>query len=231
MIKINFEEAKNINLADSILEHGLIHITCNKKLSLDEFKSLTVKLGKPLISKTHTLDDERTVQYVSDKGLFLKDDMGWHNDWSYGEGNYYGTILYNNKNGHLSTTDFVDTLKAYESYPDKEELESLEGEYFPPQYLHDNCFTPRILKLLEKAKVVRKFAHTHHVTGDKVLYFSPATLQSDIDITHILKHCEKDIYVHNWEDNDILVYDNLRMMHRRHAFEGERELWRTQFWI
>ena len=32
-----------------------------------------------------------------------------------------------------------------------------------------------------------------------------------------------------WNEGDIIVYDNLRMMHRRDAFEGERILWRIQF--
>jgi len=229
--KIRFDEIWHVNLLDKLLEHGLIIVSCNKNISLDEFKIIGKKLGKPLIAKKHTLDDERHVQYVSDKGLFSNDDVDWHNDWSYGEGNYFGTMLYNNKNGHLSTTDFIDMRKAYEDYPDKDFLHNTEGTYFPPQYLHETCFTPRMLKILEKAKVTRKFAHLHHATGDHVIYISPGTLQNDIDVNSIVKYCEQNIYEHNWKKNDILIYDNIRYMHRRHAFEGERELWRTQFWI
>ena len=32
-----------------------------------------------------------------------------------------------------------------------------------------------------------------------------------------------------WGDNDMIIYDNLRVMHKRDAFEGERILWRIQF--
>jgi hypothetical protein len=140
-------------------------------------------------------------------------------------------MLYNHKNGHLSTTDFVDMRDAYERYENKDYLRHTTGEYFPPQDLHESCFTPRMLKILEKAKVARQFAHLHHATGDTVMYFSPGTLQTDIDVSDLIAHCEEKIYEHHWQDNDILIYDNIRYMHRRHAFEGERELWRTQFWI
>lgn len=226
---IDYENIKVTDLRKELLVHGLIHIKCNKPLSLDEFKQ--INLGKPLIAKRHTLDDERHVQYVSDKGLFSNNDVDWHNDWSYGEGSYFGTMLYNYKNGHLSTTDFVDMRDAYERYDDKEYLKNTTGEYFPPQDLHESCFTPRMLKILEKAKVSRQFAHTHHITGDTVMYFSPGTLQTDINVSNLIAHCEEDIYEHHWQENDILIYDNIRYMHRRHAFEGERELWRIQFWI
>lgn len=232
MLHLDYNDIGRHNLQEELLTHGLLHISCNNPLSLEQFKQLGESFGKALIAKKHTLDKERHVQYVSDKGLFSNDDVDWHNDWSYGEGNYFGTALYNNKNGHLSTTDFVDMRLAYQSYTNKEELENLKGDYFPPQYLHNSCFTPRMLKILEKAKVTRSFAHTHHITGDKVMYISPGTLQSDIDISKFVAHCEdQPIYKHNWQDNDILIYDNIRYMHRRHAFEGERELWRIQFWV
>jgi len=229
---IKYEDIDSTNLKKDLLTYGLLYIPCKNALSIDEYKILTSKLGKALIAKKHTLDEDRYVQYVSDKGLFSNTDVDWHNDWSYGAGDYFGTVLYNNKNGHLSTTDFVDMQHAYDSYIDKDYLHNTCGDYFPPQDLHESCFTPRMLKILEKAKVTRKFAHTHHITGNTVLYFSPGTLQSDIDVTALINHCEQqDIYKHHWQDNDILIYDNLRVMHRRHAFEGERELWRTQFWI
>lgn len=232
MIRFNINDIDQYDIKKELLEHGLIHLSCDAPLTLEEFKNIGRMLGKPLIAKRHTLDKERHVQYVSDKGLFSNDDVDWHNDWSYGEGNYFGTILYNQKNGHLSTTDFVDMRLAYDSYEYKEELENLQGDYFPPQYLHETCFTPRMLKILEKAKVTRSFAHKHHVTGDTVMYISPGTLQSNLDISKYVKHCEQQpIYRHHWKENDILIYDNIRVMHRRHAFEGERELWRIQFWI
>ena len=88
-----------------------------------------------------------------------------------------------------------------------------------------------VFQIIEKAKVSRKFAHLHHATGDLCMYISPATLMGDIDVSDLVAHCEKNIYKHEWQDNEIVIYDNIRYMHRRHAFEGERELWRIQFWV
>jgi len=231
MLTLNLSNIDDYDLSVELLEHGLIILSSDKKLTLDEFKAINNRLGKPLIAKRHTLDSERHVQYVSDKGLFSSDDVDWHNDWSYGGGNYFGTTLYNHKNGHLSTTDFVDMRHAYETYQDKDYLHNTSGEYFPPQELHESCFTPRMLKIIEKAKVSRKFAHLHHATGDLCMYISPATLMGNIDVSDLVAHCEKNIYEHEWQDNEIVIYDNIRYMHRRHAFEGERELWRIQFWV
>ena len=35
--------------------------------------------------------------------------------------------------------------------------------------------------------------------------------------------------LNNWEDGDIILFDNLSTMHRRPAFKGIRELHRIQF--
>ena len=42
---------------------------------------------------------------------------------------------------------------------------------------------------------------------------------------------EENAYMHEWEDGDLLIWDNLKMNHKRVSFEGERLLWRTQFMI
>ena len=38
---------------------------------------------------------------------------------------------------------------------------------------------------------------------------------------------DENAYKHEWKDNQILVWDNLKMNHRRFSFEGERMLWRN----
>lgn len=230
MKQYNFSDLKDIDIRQSVLEHGILIIKNSKSLEVEEYEDIVSQLGRVVHVKKHGLNDSRSIQIVSETEMFGNGDVEWHNDWSYGRGNYYGTMLYNKFNANKSTTDFVDMKLAYDEYPDKEELDLLEGSYFPPD-IYDYCFTEQEKRILEKVKKTRKFAHTHHITGEKVLYFSPGSLQSDIDVTHLIEHCEKYIYRHTWEDNDILIWDNIRTMHRRHAFEGSRTLWRTQFWI
>jgi len=228
MITIDYSEATN--LKEKLNEHGLIIIK-NAELSIKHFEEISNSLGKPLITDKHVINENRTIQKLSNDGLFGNDDVDWHHDWSYGRGNYFGTILYNVKNAHLSPTWFCDMSKVpdelYFKYP------FAEGEYYPPQHLHNNCFTEKQLRILEKQKVRRKFQFKHHITGERILYCSLGTLRNhDIYDTKPIKDwIEENSYKHEWEPNEILIWDNLKMIHKRSAFKGDRLLWRTQFTI
>lgn len=212
------------------MKNGLVRVQCDKPVTLEEFESLAHSLGKPLVTSKHVVNAARTVQELSNNGLFSNGDVDWHHDWSYGRGNYFGTILCNVKNAHLSPTWFCDMSKA----PDvlKYMYREAVGEYYPPQHLQGQCFTEKQLRLLEKQKVTRPYVINHHVTGEEILYCSWSTLQNhDWVITPIKEWVEANAYKHEWQENEILLWDNLKMNHKRVAFEGERMLWRTQFWI
>jgi len=229
MFEINYKDTKQTDLNQLVLEHGLVVIH-NADLNMQEFEDIAKSLGKPLVTDRHVLNDNRTVQELSNNGLFGDKDVEWHHDWSYGRGNYFGTILYNVKNAHLSPTWFCDMSKAPQELKDmyKDEI----GSYYPPAYLHDQCFTERQLKILEKQKVKRPFVIKHHVTNEEILYCSIGSLQnSNVDTRPIREWSEENAYKFKWQDNDIVVWDNLKMNHKRIAFEGERLLWRTQFII
>ena len=205
-------------------------VSCQKKIDLEEFEKIANSLGKPLVTDKHVLNESRTVQELSNTGLFGDGDVDWHHDWSYGRGNYFGTILYNVKNAELSPTWFCDMSKA----PDhlKQLYKDAIGRYYPPTHLHNTCFTEKQLRLLEKQKVSRPFVINHHITGEEILYCSVSTIrENDLDLSPIIEWVEENSYKHEWEENDILVWDNLKMIHKRVAFEGERLLWRTQFAI
>lgn len=216
------------DLNASLMKNGLVKVSCPKPLSVEKFELLAHSLGKPLVTDKHVVNKSRTVQENSSTGLFASGDVDWHHDWSYGRGNYFGTILYNVKNAHLSPTWFCNMSKA------PNELKNLYrdaiGEYYPPQHLHETCFTEKQLSLLEKQKVSRPYVINHYVTGEEILYCSWSTLRNiNVDIEPIKQWVEDNAYIHRWEENDILIWDNLKMNHKRVAFEGERVLWRTQF--
>lgn len=219
-------------LRDELLEKGLVKIK-KKDLTLKEFEDISESLGKNLVTTNHVLNEKRTVQELSNNGLFGDGDVDWHHDWSYGRGNYFGTILYNVKNAHLSPTWFCDMSKAPSSL--KKRYESVIGRYYPPRHLHDTCFTDKQLRLLEKQMIRRPFVISHYVTGEEILYCSFGTLQemsvSDTDLTPIRDWIEENKYVHEWKEDEILIWDNLKMNHRRFSFEGKRLLWRSQFVI
>jgi alpha-ketoglutarate-dependent taurine dioxygenase len=76
----------------------------------------------------------------------------------------------------------------------------------------------------------RPFVFNHPISDQRLVYCSPGTIQEcNLDLTDIIKFSEQNSYKHQWMENDLLIWDNLRMMHRRFAFSGERILWRTQF--
>lgn len=229
MITLRLEDNLS-NLKDKLLEHGLVKIECSKSLTIEEFELIATSLGKPLVTDKHVLNTNRTVQELSHNALFGNDDVEWHHDWSYGRGNYFGTILYNVKNAHLSPTWFCDMSKA----PNELKLlyKDAVGSYYPPIHLQDKCFTEKQLRILEKQKVKRSFIINHHITNEEILYCSIGSLQNNsIDVTPIKEWIEENSYRNDWADNDILIWDNLKMNHKRIAFEGERLLWRTQFLI
>ena len=229
MITLRLEDNLS-NLKDKLLEHGLVKIECSKSLTIEEFELIATSLGKPLVTDKHVLNTNRTVQELSHNALFGNDDVEWHHDWSYGRGNYFGTILYNVKNAHLSPTWFCDMSKA----PNELKLlyKDAVGSYYPPIHLQDKCFTEKQLRILEKQKVKRSFIINHHITNEEILYCSIGSLQNHtIDVTPIKEWIEENSYRNDWADNDILIWDNLKMNHKRIAFEGERLLWRTQFLI
>lgn len=229
MVELEYSEIDNINIREQLLEHGLLVIR-NADISMDEFKERVTSMGKPLVTTKHVLDDDRVVQELSENGLFSNKDVDWHNDWSYGRGNYFGTALRNVEGGELSETHFCDMTKIPQTI--MRMYEGKVGKYYPPQSLHDVCFTEKQLRILEKQKVERPLVMDHPITGTPLVFCSPGTIQNDdIDLVPIILYADVAAYhyKHRWQPNDILIWDNYRMMHRRMAFEGHRLLWRIQF--
>ncbi len=211
-----------IDLKELLLSFGIVHIK-NAELNIIEFAELAEKLGKPLKTEKHTVN--QYVQMVSTDGLFEDKEVDWHNDWSYGRGNYYGTILYNVKSGSLANTYFVDMADAPREL--KKKYKNEVGEYFPPESLQEKCFTEKQIRILKKMKVTRPFVQKYN--DKEILYCSLGTINKDFP--DIREFAENNSYKHEWEEGDILIWDNMRMMHKRDSFKGERTLWRVQFAI
>ena len=175
------------------------------------------------------------IQIISDTGLFGDQDLPWHNDFSYGEGNFFGTLLCNRRNGEAAATSFVDMEVAAATLPtdERQRLRTLTGHYFLPAELMSNFYSSKQERSMKRARSARPLVFDHPATGRSVLYFSPGTLRrvrgGEVDIDGLIAHCEPFAWNHHWQPNDVLLYDNFRVMHRRPPFIGERELWRIQF--
>ena len=184
------------------------------------------------------------------KGLFHNFPLHWHNDFAHTLGDFHGTALYNYRNGEKAQTQFIDTQEAYNGLetsikkryenlclPHKiskkslieKALSSAEDRllkmkqykingYFPHNYLND--------------PVMRPLFPTHPVTKKQSIYLSPTTVDSSFlgkDYSSILNHCLKYMKSFTWDKYDLLLIDNLSLMHARSAFSGDRELHRIQF--
>ena len=68
------------------------------------------------------------------------------------------------------------------------------------------------LRILEKQKISRDFVIKHHVTGEEILYVSFGTIgDHDRDIRPIREWIEENAVMHEWEEDDLLIWDNLKI--------------------
>lgn len=204
------------------------------KLSFDDFSTLGCMLGKPLPVGKHNLPGRRYIQNVSPNGLFRREEVPWHNDLSYSIGNYDGTILYMKSFDIKVPTYFVDTCELYSMLSEKEKVEysDIVCSFIAPTHYHDLLSNSQ-LKLVKKKITKKKLIIEHPISGRKTLYFSPITLHKStkkFNLKKILEWSEKIKFSINYSINDIIIFDNLRLMHRRPLFKkGNRQLWRISF--
>lgn len=222
-------------IRSEFVANGFVQISCEEPMPASSLLALASSFGPLLEGERCTRNDHPAIQVVSETGLFGDQDLPWHNDFSYGEGDFYGTLLSNRKNGEAAMTSFVDMAEACAALPTKEQnrLRSLIGHYYLPAAMMSDFYSDRQERSIKRVRSARPLVFEHPATGKTILYFSPGTLRrvrgGDVDVEALIQHCERFAWDHHWQPNDILVYDNFRVMHRRPPFVGERELWRIQF--
>lgn len=229
---------KDVNCKQSIVEqyfnNGLVHIKTNPNSIRPELlKRVASYFGKLLITGKHHLEGDRYVQLLSEDALFGNGDVPWHNDFSYSIGDYHGTLLAYIESDTPTHTEFIDCNLAYDKLTeqDKTYLADVEATFgIPVKY--DGLISETQVKVIKKHIMTRPVTMVHPITKKTSLYFSPETLISTnkpIDKYRLVEHCQTFAFKHHWEKGDILLWDNRRMLHRRDAFEGHRELLRVNF--
>ena len=89
MIDLHFGDFIKEDPKQLLLDNGLV-IVRDADINLTDFEEISEGLGKNLKTTKHVLNEKRTVQELSNDGLFGDGDVEWHHDWSYGRGNYFG---------------------------------------------------------------------------------------------------------------------------------------------
>lgn len=222
----------SLDIREKFFTDGFVRINLGEQTPRDLLE-LSKQLGKALIVGKHHIPGHRRIQKVSEDGLFRREAVPWHNDFSYSVGEYHGTLLYHHSGLTSVPTEFTDNLKAYDALPEetKAYLDGIEAEFVAPEHYHDLLHKPQ-LELVTRSVIRRKVALKHPITGRTSLYYSPATIQNPshpLDIENLLQVSERYSFKVNYKPHDIVIFDNLRMMHRRPAFEGKRTLHRISF--
>jgi alpha-ketoglutarate-dependent taurine dioxygenase len=143
-------------------------------------------------------------------------------------------------------TDFINTEIAYEllAAEDATALKGLVGvhsyAYYHEKLAGKGMYTPTEVnqKHAYYPPVEHPLVATHPITGEPVAYISPLTLErvlgpdKDVATTNnafasILDETKPSYYSHTWNDGEIVIWDNLGVLHRGSVSEGPRELQRV----
>jgi taurine dioxygenase len=163
--------------------------------------------------------------------------LGWHWDQSFMPTIVRGAVLrMTDPAERMGETGFIDAIQAYDRLSDemKARIEDLEVVYeFNPDFCSGQFGFPKDIHRLDVQgkgvsydfpPVVHPLVITQFETGRKVLKLSPMharyvlgmdKAESDALLTEIADHLTDPAYAyfHKWEENDMVVWDNWRVIH------------------
>ena len=235
------------------MEHK-VAIIRDQTLSDDALVSFTERMG-PLF--VHVRDQFRSldrpeIMYISNLeedgrplGALGNGELHWHSDQTYTRQPVFGTMMYAIEvpsNG--GDTWFGDLSAAYDAMSAEMqaavdghracysiEKKSLKRRYETPQYQKDQA-----------PDQWHPMVRTHPYLDRKALYLSPGHMtrigdlsfeDSEKEIARLSAWAAQDrfVYKHCWRKNDVVIWDNSSVMHRRDSFppEQRRFMKRTGF--
>lgn len=162
----------------------------------------------------------------------------FHSDWSFLKVPPAGTCLFGiTIPPQGGNTLFANQVAAYERLPDDlraqadrlTAIHSAELGYAPHgAYGDKDQASGRSMKILPSEKALEKrehpFVRTHHETGEKALFSSPAYIQgfaglekkdSDALLVEFYKHqsAAELVYAHRWAKDMLVMWDNRSLLH------------------
>lgn len=185
-------------------------------------------------------ENQQFVQHYNVGGRDRAGWLGWHWDQSFMPTIVRGAALRMTHPARLmGRTGFIDAISAYERLPNdlKAQIADLEVVYqFNPDFASGQFGFPKDIRALARvakggssskmqfAPVVHPMVIVQRETGRKLLKLSPMHARyvlgmekadSDALLTEIAEHLvdERFAYFHDWQENDMLAWDNWRMVH------------------
>lgn len=251
----NIDDSTLDELRDLWMEHK-VAIFRDQTLSDDELVSFTERMG-PLF--VHVRDqfralDRPEIMYISNieddgrpLGALGSGDLHWHSDQTYTPRPVFGTMMYAVEvPSDGGDTWFGDLAAAYAEMPEdlrkiadgrkarfSIEKKSLKRRYETPQYQKD-----------QMPDQWHPLVRTHPYLKRKALYLSPGHMTGVGDLSSEDSEAEVErlqdwasqpefVYKHSWRKNDVVLWDNTSVMHRRDGFPvtQRRFMKRTGFYL
>ncbi len=210
---------------------------------------------KRIFKRPERLEDERLIDIsnVDAQGQVAKRDSPknlsnfanqlWHSDSSFMNPRAAYSMLHCViKPSWGGNTEFADLRHAYDTLDERtrEEIKDLKAEHFALHtriLLGDDAYTDDQKKEIPPA--IWPLADTHSGSGRKLLYVGVhahqitgwPTAESRMYLQDLLEHAtqRENVYVHEWEPGDLVIWDNRSTLHRGRRFDiaERRELRRT----
>ena len=210
--------------------------------------------GNPIASvdATRPYPEVGILSNVKENGAYIgSPDAGqdWHTDMSYRDVMGFVNVLYGiripRRNGKaLGGTEFGNMHRAYDTLPEdvKTRLDGMTvthsfEKFWENMRRNHNSSRPAMTEEQRRRRppVVHPLFLTHPLTGRKVLYCNPGyairineldEAASDEMLDYLFKHQleMRFRYTHEWNENDLLIWDHLGTIHRAIADYGPDEI-------
>lgn len=217
-----------------VVKNYSVAVFRNQTLSDEEYESVGKKFGKPYVEgflynlyKQKYFEKNEYIVPLSSDGILGNDELDWHKDNIF-EDKTFGRLLYAKSipNNNTGKTYWADMIEIYEKLPIeiKEKIENAELVY---------NFNPKDKKLLDNQKwirIVEKFNNKKTLNLSTWIDATPVIAYKNIDketLDEITKFVynkflsvDDNLYVHDWNINDIVYFNNLTTLHRRDKIDS-----------
>lgn len=195
------------------------------------------RIDNPALVDVGNLDPDGNIMKPDNRRmLFRKGDRLWHTDMSFMDNRAtYSLLLGHEIPAEGGDTEFCDMRTTYAALP-ADMRTMLDGLTVSHSIWHSRAlagFPPATQEELDsRPPAHHKLVHVHPGSGRKSLYLAshaqsivgwPEQLGLDL-ITSLIKFASRkeNIYRHQWRLGDLLMWDNLSMMHRATEFEDTK---------
>ena len=169
----------------------------------------------------------------------------WHKDGNFQQNGYLASVLYADKvTENRSATLFLDNCEVYEKLT-KKTLQDLSESVFTVSVRDIPDFAKGTEEDLSLYPLVKKHEGIYrHPENGRTCAYITNTLVTDAGVAHHLADAWEEVtgrsekYTHYWKEGDLVIWDNLAVMHRAGTkrFSGPndntpRMLYRTQVFL